>query len=216
MKYLTCLLSTACLLALAPAARATVTLQFSTSSAKLTGIADEFGVVTDGMMWGIIIDTAGDGFDTLAAASYDEITTPLAPGLSQFLAIGGTDTDDLIYIGSNLTATLGGTDGGSGGITLISNVPFGTDGISQGDAFAITWFADNSASAGSHYGMLTDPALTLPSDSSTASYAAAFSGADAPRPADHTFAVAPVPEPGGLLLIAIGGIQFLWRRRRLA
>jgi hypothetical protein len=197
-------------------AMATVTLQFSNTSAKLTNLANELGVVTDGMSWGVLIDTDGDGFDYVpTGTTYTEFANAVVPGLGIYLDMdGGIPTDDFLYIGSNLTSTVGGTDGGSGAATSISSVPMGVSGINAGDAFALIWFANNSGTEGSFYGVLEHASFVLPTDGVTQSYAAAFAGADPILTADQVFeASSVVPEPGSALYL-LGATGLLLRRRR--
>lgn len=195
-------------------ASATVTLQFSSSTAKLTNLADASGIVTDDMMWGIIIDTAGDGFDPLlATADYTGFASSLTGGFATYLSYEGLETDDYFYLGSALTSTFGGTDGGSGAIGTISDVPVGIFDIDAGDGFALVWLPDNSTAIGSDYGMLTNPAFVLPTDGDTFSYASNFTGADPVLSATSTFSPASVPEPSALLLLSSVGALCLLRRR---
>jgi hypothetical protein len=197
-------------------ARATVTLQFSSVSAKLTNLANDLGVVTDGMAWGVLIDTDGDGFDYIpTGTTYTEFTNSVVSGLGIYLDIdGGVPTDDFLFVGANLTSTIGGTDGGSGAATSIASVPMSVNGISPGDTFALIWFATNSGSAGSAYGVLQDASFILPADGVTQSYSAPFAGPDAIRPADQIFEASPVvPEPSSALYL-LGASTLLFRRRR--
>ena len=196
-------------------AQATVTLQFSSTSAKLTNLANELGIVTDGMAWGVLIDTAGDGFDYVpTGTTYTEFANTVTSGLGIYLDIdGGIPTDDFLFIGSNLTSTIGGTDGGSGAATSIASVPMGVSGINAGDTFALIWFANNSGTEGSFYGVLQDPSFVLPTDGVTQSYAANFAGADPVLTADQVFASSVVPEPGSALYL-LGATGLLLRRRR--
>ena len=84
---------------IASQASATVTFQFSLpfSGGIASNLANASGVVTNGMRWGIIIDTAGNGFAN-AAANYDAY----APGVGTagFLSVGGTVTDDYFIPGT--------------------------------------------------------------------------------------------------------------------
>lgn len=208
--------ATFALLGLASLANATVTLGFSTSSSKLTGLANAAGTITDGMIWGIVVDTAGDGFDS-GAGSYDGFTIPAAgPANQTFLSVNSVATDDLFFRddASFLTATFGGTDGGSGAVGTIDNIPY-TNGISLGDSFAIMWLATSTAATGDDYGFLTNAGFTMPSDPGTyTGYAALFTGADAARPADQTFGPTGIPEPSRVVLLGLGALGIFARRRR--
>lgn len=215
-------LSLTCLAALMMAvpSYATVTLQFSTASAKLTNIQNAAGNAAGGLRWGIVIDTAGNGFDS-NGTNYDGFTFP-SSGTGTFLANGvtATATDDFFYWGGGTTlATISGTDSGTNAISSISSVPFGTNGISAGDPFALIWFDAATTNDGDKYGFLVisggaDP-FVIPSDGSTTSYSPNFAGTDPVRLASNTLGVAgPVPEPSRVLLLGFGALSLVFRRRR--
>jgi len=188
---------------------AAVTLQFASGSAKLTNLANAAGTVTDGMIWGVVVDTTGDGFDSVGPGSYDGFAMPTA-GAGTFLSAGGGLTDDFFFRDDNvsLTQAIGGTDGGSGAITTIDNVPF-----YSGKNFAILWMPVNSGD-GSAYGFFSDPTFVTPAvDGSPQNYAAAFAGADPVRAASNTFGGALAPEPSRMML-ALFGIGLVGLRRR--
>lgn len=171
-------------------AEATVNLTFSNSTAKLTNLLDATGTVGSGLTWGIVIDTAGDGFDALNGTHYfaPDAGMPL-PGTGTFLrdhtwAI----TDDYFYRATSSTQVLTGTDGGAGGITSLTSLPYGP-GVEAGDSFAVIWFSTpNSAAAGDKYGLFWIPQFILPSDGSGANYAPNFPGPDPARPASNVLA----------------------------
>lgn len=200
-------------------ASATVTIQVSQIGvARATGFANESGVPTDGMRWGLVVSTTNSVF---SPGSYDVFDV----NTSGFLKIGGVDTDDyyVAHPSSTLTSTLtatGGDPGGAGGMTTINPVPFGGGtGISAGDPFQLIWFVTAPA-AGSWYGMLgnqsTGPEFDIPNDTDVYSIASFFAGgvADPAKPATFQFAGAVIPEPSRVAFFALGLLGFLARRRR--
>jgi PEP-CTERM motif len=208
-------------LLLSASSYATVTLQFSTSSAKLTNIQNAAGNATGGLRWGIVIntDTPATGFDA-NGLNYDGFTFPTA-GNGVFLANGvtGLPTDDFFFFGATLNttlATVSGTDSGTNVIPSISGVPIGVNGIGAGDNFALIWFDTSTTNDGDKYGFLYDSSFTiplnLPADGATLDYSPNFVGADPVRLASNTLGA--VPEPSRLMLLGIGGLGLLFRRRR--
>lgn len=184
------------------------------------GIADNLsgftGAGKDGMMWGIIVDTTGNGFAANGAAYNDYANLAVAG----FFSSGGTLTDDY-YIPGALTVNGalfypggdGGVDPGHGAIVDDITVNY-TSGISQGDKFALVWFDTNSGATGAHYGFFADNSFILPADTgATVGFTDPFIGADAPRNASNTFQA--VPEPSRILILGVGLMGFLLRRRRI-
>ncbi len=174
-------------------ASGTATLQFSAPYSE--GIASNFanssGVVTNGMRWGIIVDTGNNGFAN-SATNYDAF----APGVvtAGFLSVGGTATDDY-YIPGGLTEDGSGalegdftTPGGPGAIgeDLVITL---TGGVSMGKPFAVVWFSNNTSADGSRYGFLADGSFVLPADSSIGSFSSFFAGVDPIRSATKTLGV---------------------------
>lgn len=197
---------------------ATTTLRFSvTGTARATGFSDNLGLAgVDGMRWGIVIDTQGNGFQGGAYDLFDS-------SISGFLDASSSATDDYFFIPGSppVTSTLTGTGidpGGSGGITSMVGAPNGTDGlisgVSTGDPFAIIWFATTPNADGTYYGMMTDASFLLPASGSFVDFVTPFSGASADpiKPANYQFAS--VPEPSRSVLAILGlGLVFLRRRR---
>lgn len=186
---------------------ASVTLIFSqTGTARATGFGNKDGVAADNMNWGIIISTSNSQF---SAGSYDVFDVTQ----SGFLKINGVLTDDYYVAQPLLTSTLGetgGDPGGAGGITAISEVPFGSNGISVNDPFALIWF-DMAPSPSSYYGVLQNAAFVVPTDGSNQSYADVFLGADPIKTASFQFAA--IPEPSRAILLSLGVFAFLIRRK---
>jgi hypothetical protein len=224
LAYIAAIASSAVLLS-AGSAMATVTLQFSqTNVARATGFGDRNGVAQNGMAWGIIVDSAGNGFaGASVSTTYDLFSSGTTSGSGIQLTVGGVQTDD--YYVSNASTTLnltptgsaGGTDpGGAGGITSLASI-FSTypSGVAAGDAFSIIWFDTSPNANGTYYGMMADASFTLPPDGNTTSYASVFAGttADPVKTAQFQFGVA-IPEPSRALLAGFGLLGFLMRRRR--
>lgn len=197
---------------------ATVTLQISQIGvARATGFANNAGTPTDGMRWGIVVDTSGNGFN---GGSYDVFDY----NTSGFLAVASVATDDyyVAHPTSALTQTLsatGGDPGGPGGITSINPVPFGgATNISTGDPFSIIWF-ETAPASGTYYGMLGNQSVTpqfdIPNDTDVYSVAGFFAGgtADPAKPANLQFGT-PIPEPSRLMLLGLGALGIFGRRRR--
>jgi len=193
-----------------------VTLQFNQPFSTTGGVASNFanasGVATNGMVWGIIIDTNGSGFQT----TYDQFT-PTA-GSSMILGSGGVATTNLLVTSNVNTANnsssfeLSGAfvqenGGGDGGIGAVTNIAFGgSDGVTQGDAFRLVWFNPSGNSAG----FISNGSFVIPADGNTADVSAIFRGADPLRPATG---ITIVPEPSTLLLSALGALALLRRKR---
>lgn len=202
---------------LASSVSATITLQMSNAFAG--SIASNFGnaagVATDGMNWGIVVDT-GTGGGVFAAGSYTSFNISTAG----FLSTANGLTDDYFIPSASLTSDssfaseAGGASGGHGTITTITGVPIGgATNIAAGQLFALIWFSSNSAStAGAPYGFFTNAALTIPADGQTVDRSAPFAGVDPVRAAANSIAV--VPEPSSLILLG-GGAALLIRRRFL-
>ena len=217
MKFIT-LSSLAFLALLSLPSKAAVTLQISAEYEN--GIASNFanqnGVVTNGMQYGIVISTTDSSF---SAGLYDPMSNSVYTS-GGFLTIGGIATDDYYFVGGltfNSTDDQEGdftTPGGNGTIGLVSNVPVLPDSgalASTGDPFALIWFSTNSANSGDFYGFMTDASFTMPS-TGTVDRSAPFVGADPIRSA--TFQFDAIPEPSRALLFGLAGMLTLFRRRR--
>jgi hypothetical protein len=226
MKSILGLIVTAAVIGCSGQVSATTTLAFSVvGTNRATGFADASGAAANGMRWGLVIDTAGDGFDnTLLNTTYDAFSI----GASGFIvtSLNGVSqgaSDDYFFTPASLptTNTLGATGidpGGVGGIVSAAGAPNGTDGIIPGvttnDKFSIIWFSPNATAAGTNYGMFTDASFLLPASGTTVNMNAPFLGAsaDALKPANLTFTN--IPEPSRLMLVAFGLVGLVVRRRR--
>ena len=198
-----------------------MTIQFSTTSAKLTNIQNAAGTAAGGLNWGIIIDSNGNGFSEGGSSYLGGFAMPSGGG-TYLSNSSGIVTDDYFYRGSTnntTTASATGTDAGTNLITTISSVPFGVNDITTGDRYALIWFDTGASTAsGAKYGFLTDASalFAMPADGATVQFTSAnsspFSGADPVRLASNTFAA--VPEPSRMILLGFGLVGVFFRRRR--
>ncbi len=195
-------------------AQAASTLSFGSSSIFATNWANGVGTGGTTMAWGIVIDTAGNGF-----ASGNYLPSFNYASGQQILSTSGGASDDVLFIGASgslMTLTTNANDSGAIGLNrigAIASVPY-TNGTTAGDAFAIIWF-DKTALTGSSvngqkYGVFTNAGFVLPSDGTASQpYTSVFTGADTLK--TQNFAL--VPEPSAALLGALGVLGLLRRRR---
>lgn len=212
---------------------ATSTLQFS-NVGRLTGFSAHGDVDgTDGMRWGLVIDTARDGWAGMGtsgsanAAKYDAFDN----SVSQFLSVGGVVTTDYYFTPAALPTTstqsaLNLDLGGVGGIVSAVGVPNGTDvsrpaGFDTGDPFAVIWF-DGASIDGNYYGLYSNFAPTsptgfefiLPASGSLVSYSSPFNSATPEAIKQANIQFGSVPEPSRVMLLGLGGLGLVFRRRR--
>ncbi len=161
-------------------AAATISLTLSDGSNSLSQLTESGGGSgTNGLLWGILIDTQGEGFGPVIHEINQTILLEdgqeLAPGC--FFFVGGT--------------TLTGPEG-PGTVTTAAAVPaFDSPGVSAGQSFAIIWFdsgipAGGALVGGMRFGILADPGLLLPSDGTDVTFSHLFPGPDPVRPAEQT------------------------------
>lgn len=204
----------------AASAVATVTVQFSSATVYASNFANAAGAGGSTLVWGIVIDTAGDGFDfSNPLISYKPGSSLTAGG--QVLTSGNDQvSDDFLYIATTpmslVSAAQSGTDGalqGMNRVTSLANIPFGSFGIGVGDAFAIVWFDETAVGAttqgGDKFGAILNPAFTIAADSTTTPYTSVFAGAEPLQQMNFSF----VPEPSSALLGLLGAVGLLRRRR---
>ncbi len=200
-------------------AQATVTLVFGTTTTYASNWGDnQAGTGNSKLVWGILIDTSGNGF-LPAFDGYSYTGLNLTAGVYQPMNnnINEQATDDLLFLSPALMTTVPNPlDSGVVGqnrITGISGVPIGINGVDSGDRFAIVWFDRTSLTGtsmiGIHFGIFENAAFTMPADSSTFPYNSVFTGADALKPMTGRIA----PEPSTLLLSALGALALIRRRR---
>jgi len=209
--------------------QAAVTLSFSTTSVYASNFLNGSGS-SDGaaarMVWGVVVDVAGNGFGGASATSayrggFNLASTP--GGVVMTTTTDGLDSvasDDVLFIaGSVMAQNSNANDGSAIGMNRLlsfSNLAYGTGGVAQGQSFAIIWFdalaLTGTADTGLKYGVYEMTSLnTLPADPGTYALSPAFTGADAPKAMEYAINV--VPEPSAALLGAIGVLGLLRRRR---
>lgn len=197
-----------CYVAAACSASATVTLNFNNPFAGgvSSNLADAAGTVSNGLFWGIIVDTDNTGFST----SYDPVI--FAQDTTVILGSGGVMTTNVLLIADSFTSDTSlfsegdlVTTGGDGGVTSIADTPL-NNGISTNDAFRLVWFDPSGNSAG----FIDDASFLIPTDGASVEYDSPFLGDDPVRPA---IGITIVPEPSALLLSAFGALALLRRKR---
>ncbi len=173
-----------------------IAFNLANASAAVTP-ANGAGPSASGMQWGIIVDTAGNGFAN-SSVNYDAY----APGVATagFLSAGGSVTDDYYIPG---TTTVDGASSGdfdvnavaAGGGCILDAMQFSlSNGAAPGQKFALVWFSNNTSSSGSKYGFLTDSSFVLPPDGQPAVYFdSIFINNDPIRPASKTMGVVATP-----------------------
>lgn len=196
------------------------TLQISNPfSGKIAaGFANTAGTPTNGMQWGIIVDTGGDGFDG-GGTAYNFMAA--GSTTNAFMNVGGAATDDYFVssgaVTSDSSAALESGFTVSGGNGTIGNIAVTySNGIAAGQSFALVWFNSNSAAVGDRYGFL-NIGQVMPADNLPAvDMSAPFAGVDPARAASNTFTsgAAPIPEPSRMMLLGFGLVGLFFRRRR--
>jgi hypothetical protein len=217
----------AALLLAASSAFGTVTLTFNSAGGALTNFTNASTSATSAFVWGIVIDTAGNGFSyNQANVRYDSAGVTYTGSSLQSLnllvnGVAGGASDDVLFLSLNRMNIIGaaGADGAPEGVnrvTGIASVPFGVSGIGVGDAFAVVWFdttvtpAGGAVQGGTSFGAVTVPGFTIPADSATVSFGELFAGPDPAK--SMNFAIG-VPEPSSMLLGLLGAVGLLRRRR---
>ncbi|GAA5128751.1 PEP-CTERM sorting domain-containing protein [Luteolibacter yonseiensis] len=211
---------------LCSAANGAVSLQFSDTNNVLTNFLNGAGNNTTGMVWGILVDTQGNGF---AGGNYDPGFSLAATTNALTLTVSnGLASDDRLFIASanmvTTTTTADETPAGMNRILTMGNMNINSP-VAFGQSYAIIWFdtttRPTATTDGLKYGIFVPPATNvglantttankLPGADGTFSYAAIFDGPDAPKTMDYVLGV---PEPSALALGAIGALGLLRRRR---
>ncbi|MEM1082759.1 MAG: PEP-CTERM sorting domain-containing protein [Verrucomicrobiota bacterium] len=186
---------------------AAISLRFSDVTNSLTNLSTSVGVTgTNGLAWGIVIDTAGDNF-----------TAPL-------VATAGLKVEDGANFGNGYTFFYGGVtvqqvasfDAGPGAVIVSESIdPYSSPGVALNQNFAVMWFdagldLGDDLTIGDNYGLLENANYLLPADgSSNFSFAAESAGVDPVRNANLSL----IPEPSTGLLAILGAFGLLRRRR---
>jgi hypothetical protein len=199
----------------------TVSLNFNDAfvSGVPQGLSNAAGVATNGLVWGVLIDGAGNGL----TKNYD--FTTIAAGSNYILSSGSIATDDILWTSSSLTVnTIASTEGGGvitggiGGFDDVTGIKL-ENGVSTGDKFYVVWFSNGIG------GILSDTTFVIPAESSSIDYGAPFVGVDPNRLVGRSYTgtsgvsdgtgitFSPVPEPSALILGALSGLALLRRRR---
>lgn len=194
------------------ASYANATVSFTINQGGLRNIIG--GDPTNGMFWGLLFDTDGDGFDL---GSYDgfDVTSNYVE-----LTVGGVASGDVyVFSGDENSVTPPTTLGGAplpvgpGTVTTISQVKYDGPtkapslGSAVGNSFGVIWFPENTSVVGAAYGFANNSDFIIPSDSF------AFSTFEAIAPLDPIYTI--VPEPS-LYATVLGIIAWvcIFRRNR--
>jgi hypothetical protein len=166
--------------------QATVTIQIRSQ------LANGAGTATTGMTWGLLVDTAGDGFSITPTGTISPF---------DFSANGSIGGDNYFFGGTTAFAP----PYGGAGVALQTPPIDLSGGVGTGDAFGVFW-----TDGANNYGFVTDAAATLPSDGFLSDYQTIFTSDP------YTAQGSIVPEPSSFALIA-GALGFGWvmvRRRK--
>jgi hypothetical protein len=228
------------LLASAVSAHSAVSMGFSTGTNAAEGWANSSGSKTATMVWGIIVDTLGDGFDGLSTGNplnttvdggtlfggnttYDagftlSGTTALPTG--QLLNVGGVASDDRLFISNTAMVLVSGDVR----ITALNNFSYDAN-MAAGDKYAIVWFDSTTVGSvvagGSKWGAwfkdgaAVNNGLIMPADPgsyTTSAGPAGNFGADGAAGTKQAN-LQFVPEPSSMLLGLLGAVGLLRRRR---
>jgi len=197
---------------LAASASVSITLADLGSGGIPNNISNAAGTPTNGMQWGIVVETVGSTF-TGGGTSYNAYTA--GPTTAGFLSVNGAVTHDYYIPG---TTTQNGSVWGTGNGSIlddINNIPL-TNGLAAGDKFALIWFSSNpgasTSGTGDTYGFFTDASFVLPTDGNSGDYGPAF--VSNPSLVGNNPFLAPIPEPSRMLLLGFGAVAGLMVRRR--
>ena len=187
------LLTSLSLLLSAAALNATVTLQIRTQ------LADSSGVATNGMYWGILVDSTDDGFAVTSTGDINAFN----------FTTNGVYGNDSYFVGSN--PTLFAPPYGGTGVAANTNPITLSGNVAAGDSFGIFWTDKPGGSGvdGDSYGFVSVSGAVLPDDGSTTAFNTVFTG----DPYTAQGSIIPEPSILGLLsgIFALGAV--ILRRR---
>ncbi len=206
LNFLACSVVTALALPVAAdAAAITVTIVINE-----TQFANSANAPTNGMQWGLVVDSAGNGFAP-SAGGISPITDVSTSNLTSRFSLNTGVTDDF-YV-TNSTASGRTAQGGPPTFAAgsISNAQFTLDDSLVGKKFGLIWWETNGLN-GARYGFFSDNnTMVIPAAGSTSlSFASVIP--DGPKAA--SLSVVPVPEPTAVGLMTIGALSLLGRRRK--
>lgn len=200
---------------------AAVTLRFTNPALyRATNWLDSSGVSTTQMVWGIVVDTGGNGFrsgEYLPGFAYSSGSPGISPPPYTLQTESGA-TDDLLILSANLMGSVNTPSDaatvGMNQITVLASIPY-SPGNLEGAKYRVIWFDQTVLSGtgqyGTQYGMFELPVYnTMPPDSQSFDVSFSFVGADPPKTMTYQL----VPEPTATLLSSAGLISLLARRKR--
>jgi len=226
-------------------ANAAITITFSNNTTgALSNFLNGAGSSTDPtnvanrMVWGILVDAAGDGFDAITSSTSYDNGFSLAANANGFALNLNTTvaTDDVLYVASAVMASsntaintpLGEVPANQNRLLSFTGFNYNTVlGVNAGDRIAIIWFdtltLGGTAADQLKYGIYELPNVSYDGGTNFANvlttdnggayvFASAFAGADSAKSMGYTLG-SPIPEPSAALLGAIGALGLLRRRR---
>jgi len=198
-------------------AHGAVTLEFTDALYALNNISDGLSPgPVNGLTWGIVIDSEGDGFGTSPGIT-NPPDPPNDPGYLAEVGLTVSDgeffsADDVFFYGGETTFFIG-NEAGNGAILRTPSLDLD---LYTGDPFAIIWFqslaSDDTITIGDAYGIITHDQFIVP-PLGDVPFQQHFSGTDPIRNPDFQFLDA-VPEPSVGLLWLVAISSALLRRRR--
>lgn len=166
------------------------------------GFGDALNTPLDGMDWGILVDTGGNGF---LAGDYLSFTIDVDGGYLS--TIDGLTDDWLAFSDSGILETVSAGPLGSGSI---GSGDFTLDVGEVNDAIALIWFATDTALPGDAYGLGEHANFYVYAGNDVSEAPDGW----VPGYAEYNF-LAAVPEPAALsALLGLAGLVVALRRRR--
>lgn len=193
--------------------------------------------VSNRMVWGILVDSQRDGFDSITSGlSYKSGFSLAANSAGLALSLNtSVVTDDVLYIAGSVMASTntatnlpntGESPANQNRILSFTGFNFNAGlGVDAGDKIAIIWFNQlalgGTTTDGLKYGIYELPSVlfdatnfanVLPADNGGSyTFAPAFAGADPSKAMGYALGV--IPEPSSAFLGLVGALGLLRRRR---